>query len=167
MNCNEFQSWLSGFQPDRSQDIPGPARDHGKECAHCARSLEETVRYQELLSERRPARQDESFWDNYLQTVMKRATSKDMRPQTGIWYRRMKWALVPTAAAILFATILLYDREEFTSSQPQDEVYAATYDVIWEEHNRALSGYIFDPTSLYFVEDLVPENWENGTVPEQ
>ena len=163
MQCQEFQSWLSGLQPDQIQNIPEPARDHSKECSQCARSLKEAAMYQALLSERRPARQDEFFWGDYLQTVMKRAAGKEKRSQAGIWFRRVKWALVP-AAAVLYAGILLIDREEF---QPQDEVFTATYDVIWEEHNRVLSGYIFDPTSLYFVEDLIPENWENGTAFEE
>ena len=42
-----------------------------------------------------------------------------------------------------------------------DDAYNSSLDFIWAEHEQALSQHMFDPSALYAVEEVIPENWED------
>ena len=84
MDCNQFQTWLSGNQPDEGNGIPNEVKLHAEKCRNCARSLKEEVGYHALLDTIRTSDQSESFWDDYLHTVMDRSKAQHDTSRAGL-----------------------------------------------------------------------------------
>ncbi len=169
MDCNQFQAWLSGSKPDEGNCIPSEVKLHTGECRNCARSLKEETGYHALLDTLRASGHDESFWDDYLETVINSADAQGNRRRIGLPRRWLQVVLVPAAAAIVYVGMLLTSNylSEFDNGVLTDKTYAATLDMIWEEYDMVMAGHIFDPTSLYSVEDFIPENWDDGSLQKQ
>ncbi len=169
MDCNQFQTWLSGSKPDERNGIPNEVKLHAGDCRNCARSFKVETGYHALLDSIRTSGHDESFWDDYLETVINNADAQGNRRRIGLPRRWLQVALVPAAAAIVYVGILLTSNylSEFDNGVLTEEAYEATLDMIWEEHDIVMAGHIFDPTPLYAVEVYIPENWEEDSPQEQ
>ena len=110
-----------------------------------------------------------TFWDNYLSAVVTRlrekqktATGEYVVPPLRRWAKRL---MIPAAAIVIFFTVvLLTDRYEpiLESILSKDEAFSATLDFVLEEHEKVLARQILDPTPLYTVEEIIPENWEES-----
>lgn len=164
MNCNEFQKWLAGQNSNEGLNrMPDDCGVHLQQCGTCQGAVKEARNYFTLMQNARTPEMEDAFWDNYLSTVSTRVSAET---RTGklheipVWLRGL---IIPAAAAVILITgVLLTDRYypvlDYVLSD--DDAYTSSLDFMWAEHEQALSHHMFDPTPLYAVEEVIPENWE-------
>jgi len=168
MTCTNFQQWLCERNASEVLNtIPEEFRRHILQCNECKKELEKAKKLHALLQSARAPDPGENFWEEYLTTVAARVRKKQEEVETTViplWTKRL---LIPAAAAvILFIGVFVADRyyllDRFIYT---DEAYSSTLDFILEEHEQISSQYMFDPTPLYAMEEVIAENWEEEFIP--
>ena len=164
MNCNEFQKWINGQNSIKDlNSLPDDGAMHLQQCDSCKAALKEARNYFIVMRNARTPELEDAFWEGYLSSVFSKASQEirvsklSVKP---VWLRRL--VIPAAAAAILITGVLLTDRyyPVFDYVLSDDDAYTSSLDFIWGEHEEALSQHMFDPTTLYAVEEVIPENWE-------
>ena len=164
MSCNEFQKWLAVQNSNEElNNLPDDCGVHLQQCGICKGAIKKARDYFILMQNARAPHMEDAFWEDYLSTVSSRASAETRAgtlPAIPVWLRRL--VLPAAVAVILISGVWLSDRYypilDYVLSD--DDAYTSSLDFIWSEHEQALSQHMFDPTPLYAVEEVIPENWE-------
>jgi hypothetical protein len=164
MNCNDLQKWIAGQNSEKKLNkLPDDFSIHLDQCDSCKTAILEARNYFTLMQNANTPELEDAFWENYLSSVSSKV-SQETRvgklPVHPIWLRKL---VIPVAAVVvLISGVLLTDwyYPVLDNVLSDDDAYTSSLDFIWGEHEDALSQHMFDPTTLYAVEEVIPENWE-------
>jgi len=165
MNCTQFQKWLAGQElSGRDDPVPEDLRIHMLECAFCRQEAAAAENLDRLLQEIRTPGQSDELWDSYLLTVVEKARrEKDAVrvPALLTWSKRLA---LPAAALVLMATVYLFNHKT-APDFPQDSATLSMLDFVVEEHQFIMAQQVLDPTSMYSVDEVFLEDWEEPAAP--
>lgn len=165
MKCDEFQQWVNQQNAaDRLSDVPPGYRLHVEQCSECKNMLREAQKYYMIVQDAGTPEPGDAFWEDYLSTVAAKFRERRKAEESMVFPARIRRLTLSAAAvALLFAGVFLADRYYpfLDSLLNGNEAYSSSIDFIWEEHEQVLSHYMFDPTPLYALEEVIQENWED------
>ncbi|MCP4726496.1 MAG: hypothetical protein GY863_15735 [bacterium] len=133
-------------------------QEHVKLCPVCAEELQNILGLGSMLDEMKAPEKGEEFWNGYLSTVMERTVKAEKQKQWSHFPVFSKKFIIPVfAVAALMLVFLVSDT--FFNSVNDEEIYSSSLDFILEEHDQESSQYLFNQSSVYLAEEILPENW--------
>ncbi|MFC1492484.1 hypothetical protein ACFL6O_00875 [candidate division KSB1 bacterium] len=167
MNCKQFQNKISEISlSDLRDSLPEDIRDHIKTCPVCADELQNSIGLGSILDEMKAPEKGEEFWDGYLSTVMERTVRAEKKTQWSHFPVFGKKFVIPVFAVAAIMLVFLIS-DTFFNNVNDEEIYSSTLDFILEEHDLESSQYMFNQSSVYLADEIIPENWGDSRSKDQ
>ncbi len=164
MNCEKFKILISEL-PLTSlwESLPEDIKDHAGSCLVCGEELKSMLELGNSLNGLKAPDKGEEFWDDYLGTVMDRTVHSKNTTKWSLFPVFSRRFIIPVFAVASMLVVFLISDTIFNGSIEidQDELYSTSLDFILEEHDQESSQYMFNQSSVYLADEILPDNWGN------
>lgn len=160
MKCTLLKTWLADQElAGKKNPLPDNLRAHLQKCQICGREEQEAKNLESLLGQIRTPDHDEKFWGSYLTATMEKARSAKPASPLMVWSRRLA---IPAAAFVVLLIALSLFNPKSGLIPDESQAYSTTLDFVLEEHELIMSEHMFDPTSIYAMEEIIFEEFNDN-----
>ncbi len=165
MNCKIFEEWLEKSAGSLKESFPPEEiLEHLSGCESCMKTASDYDKLGAMLKKAAAPDPGEKFWDEYLTTVMDSVRDNKAAGAAAAPLFWVKRALIPAISFMVILFAVFQYGDFYQEEAEEDYIYSMTLDFILEEHDMIMAEDIFDPTFVYAVEEIRPEDLESSQV---
>lgn len=160
MKCKNVKEWF-GNESSYS-NIPNGLIEHLNGCDGCFRIFKDDLSViLELKKLNIPSKED-AFWNDFLRETIAKAISSNDQSSTvevlnSFGSRFRNYVALPVVAAAMLL-IMLYSSDQSIDLDDED-IYSSSIDFIFEEHSQASEEYMLNSSSIYAVDEVIPDDY--------